>query len=151
MTKRSRVFKRPGGYFTFDRQVYKSPAFRALSKIERLALLHLNSYYIPERCEVIFMSSRRLATEISVNKDSAARALRRLEEVGFIKVVDESMWLYGKSRSYVLTFRTCGGRMPTDEWSLFQLQSPSESDSVSVRVGRIEVKSSLEKAKCHGD
>ena len=151
MTKRARVFKRPGGYFTFDRQVYKSPAFRALSQIERLALLHLNSYYIPERCEVIFMSSRRLATEISVNKDSASRALRRLEEVGFIKVVDESMWLYGKSRSYVLTFRTYGGRMPTDEWSRFQLQGPSESDSVSEIVGHIEVEFPLVIAQRHGD
>ena len=126
MTKRSKVLKRPGGYFTFDRQVYQSPAFRALSKIERLALFHLNSYYIPERREVIFMSSRRLATEMSINKDSAARALRRLEELGFVKVMDESMWLYGKSRSYVLTFRSYGGRMPTDEWSLFQNQGPSE-------------------------
>jgi len=151
MSKRAKVFKRPGGYFTFDRQVYKSPAFLALSKIERLALLHLNSYYIPSRREVIFMSSRRLATEISVNKDSAARALRRLEEVGFIKVVDESMWLYGKSRSYVLTFRTYGGRMPTDEWSLFQIQGPSDSDAVSERVGRTDFDHPREKAKCHGN
>ena len=151
MTKRSKVFKRSGGYFTFDRQVYQSPAFRALSKIERLALFHLNSYYIPERREVIFMSSRRLATEMSINKDSAARALRRLEDLGFIKVVDESMWLYGRSRSYVLTFRTYGGRMPTDEWSRFQLQGPSKSDIVSERVGHIEVEFPLEKAKCHGD
>ena len=97
------------------------------------------------------MSSRRLATEISVNKDSASRALRRLEEVGFIKVVDESMWLYGKSRSYVLTFRTHGGRMPTDEWSRFQLQGPSESDSVSERVGHIEVEFPLVIAQRHGD
>lgn len=151
MTKRSKVFKRPEGYFTFDREVYTSPAFRALSKIECLVLFHLNSYYIPERREVIFMSSRRLANEISVNKDSASRALRRLEEVGFIKVMDESMWLYGKSRSYVLTFRTYCGRMPTDEWSRFQLQGPCESGSVSERVGRTKVHSPLKETKCRSD
>ena len=41
--------------------------------------------------------------------------------------------------------------MPTDEWSLFQNQGPSESDIVYEIVGQSEVESPPGKAKCHGD
>ena len=74
-------------------------------------------FYIAED---IFMSNRRLAKDIGINKDTAGKALKRLEQVGLIRMVDESDWYGGMARSYRLTFMTYQGRQPTDEWSAFQ-------------------------------
>ena len=76
------------------------------------------------------MSNRRLALEIGINKDTAGKALRRLEEVGFIRLVKESHWIYGKSRIYRLTFMNYQGRVPSDEWSRFQVDGQGRPDKV---------------------
>lgn len=128
---------RPNGFFQFYRQIYDSHAFRSLSCIERVALLHLMYHYIPDRSEDIFMSNRRLAKEIGINKDTAGRALKRLEQVGLIRVVDESDWYRGRARSYRLTFMAYQGRQPTDEWAAFQNQGQAYSDNVTPITGQL--------------
>ena len=77
------------------------------------------------------MSNRRLAREIGINKDTAGRALRKLESVGLIRMVDESDWYRGTARSYRLTFMTYQGRQPTDEWAVFQNEGPTTADKVT--------------------
>lgn len=130
--KRSKsVPTRPKGFFQFYRQIYDSEAFRSLSCIERVALLHLMYHYIPDRSEVIVMSNRRLARDICINKDTAGKALKRLEQVGLIRMVDESDWYRGAARSYRLTFMNYQGRQPTDEWAAFQNQGQGYSDNVT--------------------
>ena len=131
-------YRRSGGYFTFDRGVYRSQQFLRLKKIERLALIHLISYRIPYQREEIAMSSRRLAKEIGVNKDSAAQALKGLVQAEFIQIVDESSWFDGKSRSYRLTFTPCFGRPPTDEWARHQIEGPDLADHLSDTKGHPE-------------
>jgi hypothetical protein len=114
---KTKPFQRDGGYFTMDRAVYWSGSFQSLTTIDRVVIFHLTSYYIPNRIEKIAMSSRRLAAEVGINKDTAAKSLKRLTEAGFLSIVSESMWLYGKARSYRLTFKPFNGRIPTDEWA----------------------------------
>ena len=136
--KRSKsVPTRPNGYFNFHRQIYDSEAFQSLSCIERAALLHLMYHYIPDRSEDIPMSNRRLAKDIGINKDTAGRALKRLEQVGLIRMVDESDWYRGAARSYRLTFMLYQGRQPTDEWAAFQNQGQTYSDKVPPITGQL--------------
>ena len=129
--------ERSGGFFQFHRQIYDSAAFRSLSCIERVALLHLMYHYIPDRSEDIGMSNRRLARDIGVNKDTAGKALKRLEQVGLIRMVDESDWYRGAARSYRLTFMKYQGRQPTDEWAAFQKQGQTYSDNVTPITGQL--------------
>ncbi len=114
---KTKLFQREGGYFSMERAVYWSESFKSLTAIDRVVIFHLTSYYIPNRVEKIAMSSRRLAAEVGINKDTAAKSLKRLTEAGFLSIVSESMWLYGRARSYRLTFKPFKGRIPTDEWA----------------------------------
>jgi len=130
--KRAKLgLERSGGFFQFHRQIYDSAAFRSLSCIERAVLLHLMYHYIPDYREDIFMSNRRLAKDIGINKDTAGRALKRLDKVGLIQMVDESDWYQGTARSYRLTFMTYQGAQPTDDWAAFQNEGPTTADKVT--------------------
>lgn len=126
--RKQNAYQREGGFFKFDRQVYRSAAYSSLTPIQRAALMHLLLHYVPHRSEDIGMSNRRLALEIGINKDTAGKALRRLEEVGFIRLVKESHWIYGKSRIYRLTFMNYQGRVPSDEWNRFQVDGQGRPD-----------------------
>ena len=128
--KHSEVQRR-NGFMQVHREIYDSPAYRSLSFIDRAVLLHLLYHYIPDRSEVIGMSNRRLAREIGINKDTAGRALRKLESVGLIRMIDESDWYRGTARSYRLTFMTYQGRQPTDDWAAFQNEGPTTADKVT--------------------
>ena len=128
---KSKTFQRKGGYFSIDRAVYTSPAFTSLSCTERAVLLQLVFHYVPKSSERIVMSSRQLASCIGINKDTAAKALRRLVDVGLIDVVSESKWIYSLARVYRLTFKPYQNRIPTDEWSKYQDDDPKQSDNVS--------------------
>ena len=134
MSKKNRhkfEVQRPNGFMQFHREIYDSEAYRSLSFIERAVLLHLMYHYIPNYREDIFMSNRRLAKEIGINKDTAGRALKRLDKVGLIEMVDESDWYRGSARSYRLTFMTYRGRQPTDQWTAFQNEGPTTADKVT--------------------
>ena len=134
MSKKNRhkfEVQRPNGFMQFHREIYDSEAYRSLSFIERAVLLHLMYHYIPDYREDIFMSNRRLAKEIGINKDTAGRALKRLGKVGLIEMVDESDWYRGLARSYRLTFMTYRGRQPTDQWAAFQNEGPTSADKVT--------------------
>ena len=134
MSKKNRhkfEVQRPNGFMQFHREIYDSEAYRSLSFIERAALLHLMYHYIPDYREDIFMSNRRLAKDIGINKDTAGRALKRLDKVGLIQMVDESDWYQGTARSYRLTFMTYQRRQPTDEWVVFQNEGPMTADIVT--------------------
>ena len=131
---KTKLFQRPGGYFTMERAVYWSEPFQSLTPIDRMVIFHLTSYYIPNRVESIAMSSRRVANELGINKDTAAKSLRRLTDTGFLDIVSESMWLYGRARSYRLTFKPYKGRIPTDEWARNDNQGPNSLDAPSERT-----------------
>ena len=119
-----------------DRKFYRSRQFSRLSCIQKLVLLHLTYYWIPNQPDGIAMSSRRLALELRINKDTAAKALRILEQQGFIPVVDESSWFYGKSRSYRLTFKEFNRRPAANDWEKQQIDGPDLSDDLSDRAVR---------------
>jgi DNA-binding transcriptional regulator YhcF (GntR family) len=72
---------------------------------------------IPTRVEKIAMSSRRLAAEVGINKDTATKSLKRLTEAIFLSIVSESIWLYVRARNYRLTFKTFKRRIQTNEWA----------------------------------
>jgi DNA-binding MarR family transcriptional regulator len=128
---KSKVFQRKGGYLALDRQVYDSPAYTSLSCTERAVLADLNYVYAPGSRELIAMSVRQIAAKVRINKDTAAKSLKRLAEVGFIEVVEESNWINGRARIYRLTFKPYKGRNPSDEWSKYQNDGPNSSDEVS--------------------
>ena len=131
MKKNASIYQRAGGYFTLDRAVYESAAFKSLSCRDRAALLQILFHYIPNKSELIAMSSRRLALCIGINKDTAAKSLRHLVKVGLLDIVSEADWISGQARKYRLTFKPFKNRTPTDEWSKYQNDEPNSSDKVS--------------------
>jgi hypothetical protein len=149
--KKKSPFKIEGGYFTIDRKFYGSRQFSRLSCIQKLVLLHLPYYWIPNQPDGIAMSSRRLALELRINKDTAAKALRILEQQGFIRVVDESSWFYGKSRSYRLTFKEFNRRPATNDWETQQIDVPDLSGDLSDRAVRSGSKKSALMSKRTAD
>lgn len=133
--KKKSSFYIKGGYFSLDRRVYRSEQFSRLSCMQKLVLFHLICYWVPNKSECIAMSSRRLASELRINKDTAAKALRALEQRSFIKVVDESSWFYGKSRSYRTTFKPHNRQPATNDWEKQQVDGPDISDHLSDGTG----------------
>ena len=137
MSKRTPYkLSRPRGFFSLEREVYDSSAFRSLSMTERSVLFHLIYYFVPHNSEDIAMSGRRLGKELGINKDTAAKALRNLEASGLIRTTKESMWLNGFSRSYRLTFMAYQNRLATDEWKQFDFDGPNKWGGSTKKVGQ---------------
>lgn len=138
MSKRTPYkLSRPRGFFSLEREVYDSSAFRSLSMTERSVLFHLIYYFVPHKSEDIAMSGRRLGKELGINKDTASKALKNLEATGLIRTTKESMWLNGFSRSYRLTFMAYQNRLATDEWKHFDLDGPKTRDSSTQKMGQV--------------
>ena len=131
---------RAGGFFSMEREVYRSAAFKNLSPIERNVIFNLLYYFVPNKREDISMSGRRLGSELGINKDTAAKALKNLENLGFIRTTEESMWLSGRSRSYRLTFMAYRNRSATDDWKKLDFCGPNCPDNLSRQTGRSSCK-----------
>jgi hypothetical protein len=96
------------------RQLVRSPAYRQASLTLRCLLIELQDVYCPDK--PIHYSTRRAAEALCVSKETAARAFKEGVELGFLRVANESDWLNGKARDWILTWMQLNGNEPTCDW-----------------------------------
>lgn len=73
-------------YWTHSAWFDRSPAWRSLSPAERQIYWALKVRYNGKNNGRISMSSRELAAYANVSRNTAARAVKTLEEVGFVEI-----------------------------------------------------------------
>ena len=115
-----------------------SQGWHQLSPRARLAYLELAQLYNGENNGRIALSARRLACRMPCDKATASRALRELEDAGFIQTMRVGAFTR-KDRlasEYRLTNFTCDatGEQPSRKWNGLRWQA-SHSPSKSYRTG----------------
>ena len=95
-----------------------SPAYRSLSCVSRCLLHELKRLYMGKNNGELFLSVRRAAKLLHVNKDTASRAFRDLRERGFIhsNVKSGFDWKRGQATTWILTEFEFAGRLPTKDF-----------------------------------
>ena len=63
----------------------RSPAWAALTPVDRATYLHLAGLYNGSNNGYLGLSVRGVAEACNMNKDTAAKALKRLQEFGFVE------------------------------------------------------------------
>lgn len=119
MSKRRRgspiKFKRRDGVIGFPREVVRSDAYRDLSGDAKALLVVLQDVWRPSATHIHY-SVRRVGEALGIGKSKAARALKEVQDHGFVRCVEESDWLNGQARVYQLTWMTESSRAPPDDW-----------------------------------
>ncbi len=124
-----------GRFFRTFHEMFDSDAYRSLNNNERALLQELQARYLPNRCN-IFLSTRRAAMLINVNKDTACRAFRKLEACGFIKLIKGALWQERKAREWRLTFESYNDREPTNDWKAISTSDPKSRDKLTQKKGQ---------------
>jgi hypothetical protein len=115
-----------------------SQGWHQLSPHARLAYLELARLYNGENNGRISLSARRLACQMPCDKATASRALRELEDAGFIETMRVGTFTR-KDRlasEYRLCIYTCDvtGDLPNRQWNGLRW-SPSDGTAKSYRTG----------------
>jgi len=110
-----KAYKYPGGVIGFPRIVLRSTAFKSLNSNARALMLEFQDFWRPHEPAIHF-SVRRAANLLNISPNTACRAFKELEEHGFITLKEESNWLNGKARVYILNWLPRGNKEPTNEW-----------------------------------
>jgi len=100
------------------REIIRSEAYLDMSLPAKQLMLHLQDVWKPHE-PIIHYSVRRAATVLGVSIGTASKAFKELEEHGFIRMAEESIWYGGRSskaREWRLTWLTSNGREPTNQW-----------------------------------
>lgn len=152
--RKPRKYKYPGGVLGVPREVLRSEAYLDMPLPARNLMLHLQDVWKPHE-PVIHYSVRRAAEILRVGIGTAAKAFNVLEEHGFIRMAEESVWNGGKSskaREWHLSWLTSHGREPTNEWKYWnklttefsqrysKSQNCSASDTVSTKTPKRQIK-----------
>lgn len=111
---KAKHFRWPGGVLGTPRQLIRSSAYRALSPEARCLLIELHDVWQPDK--PIHFSTRRLREALGISQTGAVRAFREALELGFVRLANESDWLNGKAREWILTWMPYNGREPTADW-----------------------------------
>lgn len=126
-------YKRHGKakFVMLDSYVKLSPAWKALTPIERNTYIEVKWRYDGFNNGRIGLSCRELAGELGMGRDTAARALHRLTEVGFIAKQRQSAFNV-KNRlatEWRLTEYRCDvtGDLPTKDFMRWGVESKSQS------------------------
>jgi len=129
-------YMRQGQFFKIYHQMFESDAYRALSPVARCLLQELHSFYLPGKREEVFLSTRDGAKRIHAHPDTVGRAFHDLERLGFIVLVQGSLWQQKLSRKWRLTFEPYRGREPTDEWRAVEIPEPKRRGKLPQSEGQ---------------
>jgi hypothetical protein len=134
---RKRRFK--GGGRRFMRlysNVKRSAAYHGLSVYARCALFELLDRYTGINNGMIGLGCRELAEELNCALDTAAKALRELDDSGLVTPLTAGFWRGKKATEWRINFFRCDktGELPVLNWEQ-RAQSASQNAKVRV-VGR---------------
>jgi hypothetical protein len=113
--------------------VKRSLAYHDLSVYARCALFELLERYTGINNGMIGLGCRELAEELNCSRDTAARALRELDDSGLVQPLTAGVWRGKKATEWRLTFFRCDktGEVPILNWDP---SSQSVSQDAKVRV-----------------
>jgi hypothetical protein len=118
-------------------------AWGALTPAERVVYLEVARLYLGNNNGYLALSTRDAATRCNINKDTAARCLRRLRELGFIELAQAGAFTFKirHAAEWRLTQHPCDrtGRPATRDfqnWRPDPESEPSISDDRSPSVGQ---------------
>ena len=97
--------------------VMKTAAWRELRPVERCLVVELYSLFNGINNGELFLSIREAAKRLNVSKDTAHAALRRLEQLGFIRAKERGMFTRRRATSWILTQFMHGTRTPTKDFA----------------------------------
>src|SRR5262245_6590012 len=118
MNKRKR-FKGGGRRFIqLWTNVKRSEAYYGLSAMARSALIELLDKYTGCNNGMIVMGVRELSRRLNCSMDTAARALRELDDAGLARPNEVGLWRGKKATTWRLTFYVCNstGELPIKNW-----------------------------------
>lgn len=111
-------FDSRGGVVTIQRRLLNSDAYLGLSPWAK-SLIHLMQRHW-RHDEPVGFSVRQAQAEIPCSKDKAMEVFKELQEAGFIRLVDESLFCsrtQSKSRTWRLTWLPYNYHYaPTNDW-----------------------------------
>ena len=131
---KKRRFKGGGRRFIqLYHDVKRSRAYHDLSVYARCALFELLERYTGINNGMIGLGCRELAEELNCSRDTAAKALRELDDSGLVQPLTAGVWRGKKATEWRITFFRCDktGELPILNW---EASSQSVSQDAKVRV-----------------
>ena len=138
---KKRRFKGGGRRFIqLYHDVKRSRAYHGLSVYARCALFELLERYTGINNGMIGLGCRELAEELNCSRDTAAKALRELDDSGLVQPLTAGVWRGKKATEWRITFFRCDktGELPILNW-----EASSQSDSQDAKVRVVGRKASL--------
>lgn len=95
-----------------------SPAWQSLGAVSRAVYVELSGLYMGSNNGELFMSVREAGSRLNIDKNTAARAFRELEDRGFIRPLQKGSfhWKARHATSWVLTEHPVGDVAATKEF-----------------------------------
>jgi hypothetical protein len=99
--------------------VKRSEAYHSLSVYARCALIELLDRYNGINNGMIGLGCRELAEALNCSRDTAAKALRELDDSGLARPLTSGAWRGKRATEWRLTFLRCDktGEFPVSNWT----------------------------------
>lgn len=116
-----------GGFLMLRFDIIHSEAWLALKSSERSIFIQIwqRINHNGENNGFIAVSHEQLSKECHLKRDTVSKAIKRLEEIGFLECVCKGSFDFKKRHAseYRLTFYKCfaTGKLPSNDWRHFQI------------------------------
>lgn len=115
--KNSLPFDRRGGVVSIQSRLLKSRAYLRLSPQAKVLMHLMQVYWRPH--EPVGFGVREAERSIPCSRKTAMRAFQELQDSGFIKLVEDSLFCsrtQSKTRTWRLTWLPWNHHSPTNDW-----------------------------------
>ena len=114
--------KRSARFVMLRHWLLNSPAWLSLGPAARVLYLALKQRFNGSNNGRIGMSVRDAARELHISKDTVSKALRELEERGFVKAAQRGNfnWKKRHASEWILTEESCRDELPTKDFMRWQ-------------------------------
>ncbi len=115
--KRSLPFDKRGGTLVLRRLMIESPAYSSLTPEAKVLMLLLQIHWRNDK--PVAYGVREAMERIPCAKGTAQRAFEKLRDLGFVEIVDESLFnsrTKSKARTWRLTWMPFMDKLPSNEW-----------------------------------
>ena len=111
-----------GGFLGLPRHVFESSAYRQLSLKARCLLDEFQNIFRRDgRNGRLRMPVEYTMERLNISSyTTAQKAFQELQDMGFIDLCLDSDYSKGKAREWRLTYETCKGREPTNDFMRFE-------------------------------
>lgn len=129
---------RKGRFVLFHDDMLNSPAFRSLSCQAKCALISLKQRFYGTNNGQISLSCRECATQNKMSRNTAHRALKELEEKGFIQTTSTGWFGTRQASTYRLTMDANKNTLerPTNEWRNWGKSTVSKNSQTVTKNGK---------------